>query len=284
MILDEAKEKIYNSPIVKYVSKERIEEAFKRIYVYDTEEDFFKAYGRPKESDDYLEGFNRANGSYIGPNATVHTIIHEVLHNFSSEFDNDGHITKNGLMGDAKYANFANQVNEGATDFLACIISGEKPRRYIEGNKIFKHIVPLMQKFYNDEDILFKLYLTNNDFEFKRFLDLALGKIGGAKVFYEEFLYFNDDRIKDMQKEMNKNVKKENSIVHKFVKKIKGFFIKKDIKYLNSGTLQPEQGENRHEKFLREYKVSGQNTKSDLRNGENTVRSPQRGDEDDYTL
>ena len=38
-------------------------------------------------------------------------------------------------MGDAEYGNFANQVNEAVTDFLACKISGEKPRHYIEGNK-----------------------------------------------------------------------------------------------------------------------------------------------------
>ena len=284
MNLDEAKEKIYNSTIVKYVSKERIEEAFKRIYVYDNEEDFFKAYGRPKESNDYLEGFNRANGSYIGPKATAHTIIHEVLHYISSEFDNDGHRTQNGLMGDAEYGNFANQVNEAVTDFLACKISGEKPRHYIEGNKIFECIDPIMQRFYNDEDILFKLYLYNNDFEFKRFLDLTLEKNGGAKDFYENFLFYSDDKINKMQKEMNKSVKKENSSIHKFVKKIKGFFLKKDMKYLNSGNLQPNMEEDSHKKFLKEYNVSGLDGNSYQRTGENTVRSYKREDRNDKTL
>ena len=56
-----------------------------------------------------LEGFNRANGSYIGPDATVHTIIHEVLHALSSEFDKNGHRIKNGIEGNQK-ENFANQV------------------------------------------------------------------------------------------------------------------------------------------------------------------------------
>lgn len=45
MILEEAKEKIYNSPIVKYVDRQKIEEAFKKIYVYSDEEEFLKVYG-----------------------------------------------------------------------------------------------------------------------------------------------------------------------------------------------------------------------------------------------
>ena len=281
MILDEAKEKIYNSPIVKYVSKEKIEEAFKSIYVYDNEADFFKAYGRPRESNVFLEGFNRANGSYIGPKATAHTIIHEVLHYISSEFDNDGHRKQNGLMGDAEYGNFANQVNEAVTDFLACKISGEKPRHYIEGNKIFECIDPIMQGFYNDEDILFKLYLYNNDFEFKRFLDLTLEKNGGAKDFYENFLFYSDDKINKMQKEMNKSVKKENSSIHKLVKKIKGFFLKKDMKYLNSGSLQPNIEEDSHKKFLKEYTVTENNMLISNKTAKNYY---QRTDKDDYTL
>lgn len=50
-LLEEAKEKIYNSPIVKYVDKQKIEEAFKKIYVYSDKEEFLKVYG----SDSYRD-------------------------------------------------------------------------------------------------------------------------------------------------------------------------------------------------------------------------------------
>ena len=46
-----------------------------------------EAYGRPDYDNERLEGFNRKGESYLGPYATAHTAIHEVLHTLSSQFD-----------------------------------------------------------------------------------------------------------------------------------------------------------------------------------------------------
>ena len=286
MILDEAKEKIYKSSIVKYVSKEKIEEAFKRIHIYENEEEFYKIYGKPKEEGDFLEGFNRSEGSHIGPNATPHTIIHEVLHFLSSEFDKNGHRINNGLMGDVKFGNFANQVNEGITDFLACKISGEKPRHYLRGNKIFESLEPEIQRFYEDDNILFQLYLEHNDLEFKKFLNFSLSKSGGSKEFYDNFLFYSDKKIEKMKKEMNKSVKKEKGFFKKIIKKFKSIFQKKDIKYLNSGSENNQfiNATDKHKKFLEAYSISNEepirkNEESQTKNNSEIER-----DDDEYSL
>ena len=272
MILDEAKEKVYNSPIMKFVSKEKIEEAFSRIHVYEDEEAFYKEYGIPQKYAGFIEGFNRADGSHIGPNATPHTIIHEVLHYLSSKFDKNGHRITNGLMGDKNFGVFADQVNEGVTDFLACIISGEEPRHYIQGHKIFRKIEPIMREYYNNQDILFELYIDQNDIEFKRFLDFTLAKNGGAKDFYDNFLYYNDEKIENMQKQMNKKVNRNNNFFGKVVKKIKAFFQKSDIKYLNSGGNNYQSlDKDEHQMFIEKYSVSRDELKENIeRNGQDS--------------
>ena len=173
MILQEAKEKIYNSPVIKYVDKEKIERAFSKIHVYETHEEFLRAYGRHDYDGERLEGFNRNNGSHISPTATPHTIIHEVLHELSSEFDTDGHRIINGIMGQTE-ENFANQVNEGLTDYLAAKISGEKPRHYRIGHEFFSRVEPSINKYYCDDEILFKLYLDHDDLKIKDFFDKTL--------------------------------------------------------------------------------------------------------------
>ena len=161
-IIQDAKYKIYNSEIMLYVSPEKIEEAIGKIYVFDNKEEFLKTYGRNNYSEsDRLEGFNRNNGSYLGPDATVHTAIHEVLHGISSEFDEQGHRIKNGIMGDGSFQ-FANQINEGLTDYLASKLSGEAPRHYIQGHKLFAKLGPMIEKYTNNPSSLMQIYLTND--------------------------------------------------------------------------------------------------------------------------
>lgn len=145
--LIQAQNRIYDSEISLYIPKEKIQEAFSNIYVYEKEEDFIKAFGKNSyHNGGILEGFNRNGISHLGPNATSHTIIHEVLHELSSEFDSEGHRTKNGIMGDDNL-NFANQVNEGCTDYLATKLSGEEPRHYIQGHKLFEKLESILIKY-----------------------------------------------------------------------------------------------------------------------------------------
>lgn len=199
-----------------------------------------------------LEGFNRANGSYIGPDATVHTIIHEVLHALSSEFDKNGHRIKNGIEGNQK-ENFSNQVNEGLTDYLAAKISGESPRHYIQGHKIFSVIEPLIQKYYNDEEILYSMYCGNKDKEFKEFLDIGLAKSGGGKAFYEKFSYLNENVIQqEMSKNINKQIRKENSLFRKIIERFKKASKKNKTLLLNEGKDNYDE-RRKHSEFSKKY-------------------------------
>ena len=224
MIIQEAKEKIYNSPVIKYVDKEKIEKAFSKIHVYETHEEFLREYGRHDYDGGRLEGFNRNNGSHISPIATPHTIIHEVLHELSSEFNNDGHRIINGIMGQGGEG-FANQVNEGLTDYLTAKISGEKPRHYRTGHEFFSRVEPNINKYYEDNEILYELYLNHDDLKIKEFLDKTLKKRGGASNIYENFLYFDNNKIEELGKEMRKNtnriLKKRNSFFRKVINKLK---------------------------------------------------------------
>ena len=57
---------------------------------------------------------------------------------------------------------FDNQINEGATDYLASKLSGEKARNYYQGHKLFEKLEPMLIKYTKNENILMQMYLTND--------------------------------------------------------------------------------------------------------------------------
>lgn len=263
-IVQDAKYKIYNSEIMLYVSPEKIEEAFSKIYIYDNKEDFLRAYGRNNYGrGDRLEGFNRNNGSYLGPDATVHTVIHEVLHGLSSEFDDQGHRIKNGIMGDGSLR-FANQINEGLTDYLATKLSGEAPRHYIQGHKLFSKLGPMIEKYTNNSNILMQIYLTN-DVQFLHDFLNYYGKDNTFENLYENFLFMDEDKINDMLKKVDKNLNKDlrkrdrKEKRNNFFNKIKNVFTRKEkTKLLTDGKSDSYYGEgtNAHEQFVNQYDMN----------------------------
>lgn len=255
-IVQDAKYKIYNSEIMLYVSPERIEEAFSKIYVYDNKEEFLREFGRSGWSGERLEGFNRNNGSYLGPDATVHTVIHEVLHGISSEFDEQGHRTKNGIMGDGSFQ-FANQINEGLTDYLASKLSGEAPRHYIQGHKLFSKLGPMIEKYTNNPSILMQIYLTNDVKFLHDFLNYY-GKDNTFENLYENFLFMNDDKLNDMLQKVNKNLNKDLKKRERkekrdnFINKVKSIFTgKKKQKLLTDGKIIDT-----HKQFVNQYDIN----------------------------
>lgn len=263
-IVQDAKYKIYNSEIMLYVSPGKIEEAFSKIYVYDNKEAFLRVYGRNNyDESDRLEGFNRNNGSYLGPDATVHTVIHEVLHGLSSEFDEQGHRIKNGIMGEGNLQ-FANQINEGLTDYLAAKLSGEAPRHYIQGHKLFSKLGPMIEKYTNNSNILMQIYLTND----VKFLHDFLNYYGKENTFenlYENFLFMNDDKLNNMlqkvEKNLNKDLKKRarKEKRNNFFNKIKNVFTRKQkTKLLTDGKLDSyyKKVTDAHEQFVNQYDIN----------------------------
>lgn len=204
--VNEAKCKIYNSELMKYTTTERVEQAFSKIHIYDYITDLLKEYGKSDYDNEKLEGFNRNGESYLGPYATKHTVIHEVLHTLSSKFDSNGHRTVNGIAGDGSLR-FSNEINEGITDYIACKISGEKPRNYRQGNRLFSKLEPMMIKYTKDSNILMKIYL-NNDVKFMEdFLENFCGKKSFDEI-YNNFLFRRDDEIDALLKPIDKNLDK----------------------------------------------------------------------------
>lgn len=205
-LVNEAKCKIYNSELMKYTTTERVEKAFSKIHIYDHITDLLKEYGKSDYDNEKLEGFNRNGESYLGPYATKHTVIHEVLHTLSSKFDSNGHRTVNGIAGDGSLR-FSNEINEGITDYIACKISGEKPRNYRQGNRLFSKLEPMMIKYTKDSNILMKIYL-NNDVKFMEdFLENFCGKKSFDEI-YDNFLFRRDDEIDALLKPIDKNLDK----------------------------------------------------------------------------
>lgn len=205
-LVNEAKCKIYNSELMKYTTTERVEKAFSKIHIYDHITDLLKEYGKSDYDNEKLEGFNRNGEIYLGPYATKHTVIHEVLHTLSSKFDSNGHRTVNGIAGDGSLR-FSNEINEGITDYIACKISGEKPRNYRQGNRLFSKLEPMMIKYTKDSNILMKIYLNND----VKFMEDFLEKFCGKKSFdeiYDNFLFKRDDEIDALLKPIDKNLDK----------------------------------------------------------------------------
>lgn len=259
-IIEKAKNIIYNSNIMTYVPKEKIDRAFFKIHIFNNKEEFIQAYGNNDYEDGRLEGFNRNDGSFIGPDATVHTVIHEILHELSSEFDKKGHRLENGIMGHENYG-FANQINEGCTDYIAAKLSGENPRNYIQGHKFFSKIEPMLIKYSEDTDIILEMYLCKDTSTLCGFLDNYVGK-GTAENLYENFLFMNDDKINSIldiaEKNLNKDFKKieRKEKINNFINKIKNIFSRKEKtqKLLTDGS--------EHQQFVQKYDIN--NFQSDM--------------------
>lgn len=259
-LVQDAKNKIYNSELMLYINPEKIEEAFKKIHVYTNKEEFISAYGNNYDDYGILEGFNRNGESYIGPDATAHTVIHEVMHTISSKFDNNGHRTINGISGNREKG-FGIQINEGMTDYLASKISGEDPRHYIEGHKLFAKLEPMMIKYTKDSNIFMQIYI-NNDVKFIQDFLNYFGKENTFEELYDRFLYKDDKEIDKLLKPVEKNVNRYVKKVERKEKltnildKVKNIFSRNKVKMLTEGKQDNIQQINSHEQFVNDYNIN----------------------------
>ena len=87
--IQRARELLYSSPLLKYVTKEQIEQELKNIYIYQTEEEFNIACGfKELMAGGKFYAFNRNGQNHFNPKyVTPHKIIHEVLHGLSKKYD-----------------------------------------------------------------------------------------------------------------------------------------------------------------------------------------------------
>ena len=234
-----AKDKILNSSNFSFLPKEKIEESFKKIYICKDDKEFYSLYGGNSKGE-MIEGFNRNGISYLKNDMTPHVIIHEVLHSLSSTFDNEGHRINNGIRGNKNSQDFGNSLNEGLTDFIAKKISNEESQHYQRERTFFENFSPLMQKYYGDENILEKMYISNNDKLLKSFFDKN-SKILDGLALYNKFLFIDDKTFGKVFNEVSKNVerkikkdefKKNHPKFSKYLRKVKNIFLKDKNEYL----------------------------------------------------
>lgn len=238
-----AKQLILDSPVSRMVSLEKIEEVFNNIIVYDSKEEFDEVTMKYSNGKPYgtVSGFVNGNKIYLGPehniDKLIHVIVHESLHMFSKKWDEKGNIIQQGMTGH-KGQGFADFVNEGITDYLTSKIVGKGYCQYVQEVSIIEGIDEDMQVYFEDEDVLFSMYLEDDNTgldnkRFKEFLDTTGGNDAYDEL-YERIGFMGPEKkqeyLKRIHKGTNKFVRKRN--FKRTVDKIKGMFVKKDKKQL----------------------------------------------------
>ena len=221
-IKERAKQMLLSSEVAKLVGEETIIQQFNNIIIVGSREDLKRKYveltGVEYGSGD-LKGLNNGDKHYLSNEADEHTIIHEIMHDLSSIHDKDGHKIKTGIRGNENQQ-FKNDVNEGLTDFLARKISGNGALFYKQGNRLFEGIESSIVKFFNDDNALLKIYLTNDNDSLRAYIDKVVGK-GTYDSIYENLSFMSDEKIDKIVDKIDKGTKKE---LRK--QKIKSFFSK----------------------------------------------------------
>jgi len=237
-----AKQLILDSPVSRMVSLEKIDEVFNNIVVYDSKEEFDEAF---EENRDYTyheaSGFVVGNKIYLAPEENIdkliHIIVHESLHMFSKRWDEKGSVIQQGMTGH-KEQYFKKMVNEGITDYLTSKIVGKGYCQYVQEVGIIEGLDESMQVYFEDEDVLFSMYLEDDNTgldnkRFKEFLDTTGGNDAYDEL-YERIGFMGPEKkqeyLKRIHKGTNKFVRKRN--FKRTVDKIKGMFVKKDKKQL----------------------------------------------------
>lgn len=231
-IISEAREKILDSPVTKYIDEETIENAISKIYVCSSTKELYDKYYEVNgfRNDGYLGGFNNNGISYILDDGDVHNVIHEIMHTLSSEFDKDGHRIVSGICGDKGKNDFGISVNEGLTDYLASKISGKNSDVYKNQKILFEGIDGKISDFFDDKDVLFDIYLNNDFNKLQYFIDICGGR-GTCDEIYNQYDFMQKEKIQEYVNKINKGA---NKIInykrfrekHPFLGKVVGKFSK----------------------------------------------------------
>lgn len=200
---------VTSSFLMNYYDVSVINYQMNNITILDDEKEFMQLYGH--NDDMYLEGFNRNNKMYIGPNGTPHTVIHEFLHNISSSFVDEKRML-NGISS-RNSSGFLNWINEGLTDYLAVNISGEPERHYLPGVRFFRGLDKILSSVYGENSILFESYICNNTYFLENFINNYCtckyhGEVINWKIFVDNFGFFENDFIDELLNNMHKNLLK----------------------------------------------------------------------------
>lgn len=188
-LIDIVEQKMLASKFGRYIGKEKIQEALKHVVICESNEELRQKYTEKTgvNYDGYLGGFNNNGICYFVIDSDPHVVIHEVMHTLSSTFDKDGHRVKNGIDIVEDKQGFAVFVNEGLTEYLASQISNEDTGIYSEGTTLFEGIDNAFNRYYEDENALFQIYVENDVDKLKMFINDALPKKKLEKFIKQNF-------------------------------------------------------------------------------------------------
>jgi hypothetical protein len=213
--------------LINYYDTRVIDNQLTNVTIMNNPQEFMEEYGH-KNEDIYLEGFNRNNKMYIGPNGTPHTIIHEILHNLSSSFIKEKRVL-NGLshVNNTTYDRCLNYVNEGLTDYLATKISNEPERHYLQGVRFFRGVDVVINEIYGENNLLFESYICNNTYFIENFINNnCTYKYKNQKLDWEtlveNFSYLDNNSIDQIINNIHKNAlkNKRETLIGKFKSKM----------------------------------------------------------------
>lgn len=248
-----------NETIIRSIGKEKLDNAFGNIHVLDTQAEFREESGGYSSSTD---GFNRKDYICIGPDATPYTIIREVLQYTTSDFDQYGERTKNGIAQNQSIGQHL--LNQGLLEYMATKISGESPTNQSNKKAIFSRLEPMMISYTGKEDMLLEALLNNQDTVHK-FVEKFADRSAANTILNS----ITDSGVEQLEKSFKKMERKVNiqCIINKLKQKITMIFNKKEIKALPSPKVI-EFPSTPREKFVKQYANSG---------GKKVITSPVRG-------
>lgn len=280
-VIQKAKELLLASPVMRYgVTAERLDAVFSNFHMLSTQEELLQEYNPYRKYDGRLDGFNRNHHCYFGPEATPHFVIHEVLHELSSQFDEQGHRTVNGIAKDNSYSQIL--LNEGMIDYVASKISGEEVLHYAREKTVIARLEPMLLKQSRNPDILFQILLQDKNRINEFIADFAKPEI--ADKIINRFEFMSTDNINMAMSQIEKRFNRHHTF-EQIKAKISSIFHPK--KALPPGTVetlqQSTQGQPDSARKWREaqkFEVKGYTTKQDMQGQEKETLSPIKDDEE----
>lgn len=254
-----------NETIIRSVGKERLDNVFENIHVLDTQVEFRE---EGLEYSSSTDGFNKKDYICIGPEATPYTIIREVLQYITSDFNESGERTKNGIAKDQSTGQYF--LNEALLEYMATKISGESPTYQSNRKSIFNRLEPMMISYTEKEDILLETLLNNQD-TVHQFVEKFADRSTANNILNS----ITDSGVEQLEKNLKKMERKVNiqCTINKLKQSVKRIFNKPKIKELPS----PEETENLvtpREVFIEKYLNSNGKKVVQSQINENSVIRP----------
>ena len=234
-IRQRTKELIEESGMIKYTDSKRIEQLFENIHIFETEEELQEKQGIFISSSETIEGFSIDRHIFVGPEATPHTIIREILRELSTQRDENGTVTCKGIIRDER-SDGEQELNNGLIEYLSTKVSGEYSKYHDISKTIFAQLETIMIDYSKNPNILMRTLLKNSNYVHNFMIKFAKLETAYQLLHGVNFMA-NDDILDKYVEEVKKNYHKYTKI-EQFKSKIKRALFPRKRKALIEGKTQ----------------------------------------------